>query len=51
MITQTLDGRYVDKAKLVRLLKELFGEAQFQVKVLQNSKRKVIPVARENVAY
>lgn len=33
MITQTLDGRYVDKAKLVKLLKELFGVGNFRVKV------------------
>lgn len=48
MIIQTLDGRYVDKAKLVRLLKELFGAAQFQVKVLQNTK--LITVAGRTVA-
>ncbi len=33
MKTQTLDGRYVDKEKLVKLLKELFGIGNFQVKV------------------
>ena len=33
MISQTLDGRYVDKEKLVKLLKELFGAGNFQVKV------------------
>lgn len=33
MNTQTLDGRYVDREKLVKLLKELFGAGNFQVKV------------------
>lgn len=33
MISQTLEGRYVDKEKLVKLLKELFGVGNFQVKV------------------
>ena len=33
MNTQTLDGRYVDREKLVKLLKELFGMGNFQIKV------------------
>lgn len=33
MISQTLEGRYVDKEKLVKLLKELFGVGNFQIKV------------------
>lgn len=32
MFTQTLDGRYVEKEKLVKLLKDLFGVGNFQVK-------------------
>ena len=36
MKTQTLDGRYVDKEKLVKLLKELFGVGNFQVKVCRS---------------
>lgn len=33
MFTPQLDGRYVDKEKLVKQLKELFGAGRFQVKV------------------
>lgn len=33
MNTQTLDGRYVDREKLVKLLKDLFGAGNFQIKV------------------
>ena len=33
MVTQTLDGRYVDREKLVRLLKDTFGAGTFSVKV------------------
>ncbi len=33
MISQTLDGRYISKEKLVKLLKELFGVGYFQIKV------------------
>lgn len=33
MFTETLDGRYVNKEKLVKLLKDLFGVGNFQVKV------------------
>ena len=37
MNTQTLDGRYVDREKLVKLLKDLFGAGNFQIKVRQGS--------------
>ena len=33
MNTQTMDGRYVDREKLVKLLKDLFGAGNFQIKV------------------
>lgn len=33
MNTQTMDGRYVDREKLVKLLKDLFGVGSFQIKV------------------
>ena len=33
MNTQTLDGRYIDREKLVKLLKDLFGAGSFQIKV------------------
>ncbi len=33
MNTQTLDGRYVDMEKLVKLLKDLFGAGNFLIKV------------------
>lgn len=33
MITQTLDGRYVDRSKLVQLLIDLFGMGNFKVMV------------------
>lgn len=33
MNTQTMDGRYVDREKLVKLLKNLFGAGNFQIKV------------------
>lgn len=33
MNTQTLDGRYVDREKLVKLLQDLFGAGNFQIKV------------------
>ena len=33
MISQTLEGRYVDKEKLVKLLKALFGVGNFSIKV------------------
>ena len=40
MNTQTLDGRYVDREKLVKLLKDLFGVGNYQIKV-RNAFRKV----------
>lgn len=33
MNSQTLDGRYIDREKLVKLLKDLFGAGNFQIKV------------------
>ena len=33
MISQTLDGRYIDREKLVKLLRDLFGGGNFQIKV------------------
>lgn len=39
MNTQTLDGRYVDREKLVTLLKDLFGAGSFQIKVRNSFQR------------
>ena len=57
MISQTLEGRYVDKEKLVKLLKALFGVGNFSIKVrgsyclarelpVPNSNR---PISRQDV--
>ncbi|KAF6236137.1 hypothetical protein HO173_005766 [Letharia columbiana] len=37
MISQTLEGRYVDKEKLVKLLKALFGVGNFSIKDVDDS--------------
>lgn len=45
MHTQTMDGRYVDREKLVKLLKDLFGAGNFQIKAIDDNYKVSAPRA------